>query len=115
LIKYFLSSIIMEATPSENSEVVGDLQVYREISGGTAYVPGRGADMVPGMVGHGGIGTYLSRPGQNTDGLKSPVVDEVLFTLPNLSRAQVEVVRTAIADLEDRDEEVTEVAVRERL
>lgn len=101
----------MHTGPSESGDAGNTLQVYKEIIGGTAYVPGRGADMVPSIVGHGAIGTYLVPQDKDPMTPASLVVDKVLFTLDGLTQGQVETAREAIVSLVEAKQEVTKDAV----
>lgn len=105
----------MQPRPLEGGDAGETLQVYREINGPTAYVQGRGADIVPSMVGHGEVGTYLVPQGKDAMEPASPIVDEVLFTLDGLSRQQVEAAKEAISGLVEKGQEVTRDAVIAKL
>lgn len=105
----------MQTTPSESGDTGKTLQVYQEITGQTAFVPGMGADMVPSIVGDGDVGTYLVSPGKDPMEPASQAVDKVLFTLSGLSERQVEAAREAIVDLVEAGQEVTRDAVMTKL
>jgi hypothetical protein len=105
----------MKTEPLEGSNAGSTLQVYKEITGGTAYVPGRGADMVPSIVGNGAIGTYLVPEGKNPMEPASPAVKEVLFTLNSLTENQVEAARSTITGLIKTGQVVTKGAVMAQL
>ncbi|TAL52768.1 MAG: hypothetical protein EPN89_02000 [Methylovulum sp.] len=103
------------ATLPEELRGADNLEVYKEIVGPTAYVPGPGADYIPSAVGNGGIGTHALARGAESKLLSLPVIDKVLFRLEGLSDAGIVAARKAIGALREQQAEVTHEAVLKAL